>query len=147
MAHSPSPGPSSLSNPLLTASRLSATPPLSHQPLSKRDKRRSNIEHRLKDISTSFTTNRDFHLRNQLASITRDIIYIASANPYENAPLDDGADDLSANASLVMSTASSTVDDRLPLGKFALQFVNDVNDAMEDKDANLTGLHVSHRFL
>ena len=143
MAYSPSPGPSGFGANLLSARRPSATPPLSQQPLSKRDKRRIAIENRLKDISASFASNRDAHLRSQLNALSKDIVFINRADPYQNGILDDGLDDLGGGGSSIAAGAVDR-DMRVPLGKHALQFVNDINDAMEERDAGLTNVHVSH---
>ena len=123
--------------------RLSLSPPPNMAPLSKRDKKRSAIENRLKEISTNFTMNRDVNLRNQLNALSRDILYINQADPYQDKPLDDSPDDLSFDMSGAPPSASVDGDSRAPLGKHAVQFVNDVNDAMEERDANLTKTHVS----
>ena len=142
MANSPSPGPTTFANMFGSHRHLSATPPLSQQPLSRRDKKRSAIENRLKDITNNFTSNRDFHLRSQLNALSRDIQFINQADPYQNRPLDDGADDLSIDLSSIAMAGSVDGEARTSLGKFALQFVGDVNDAMEERDASLTSTHV-----
>ena len=144
MAHSPTPQSGTLPPGMMFGRRLSATPPPNpQQPLSKREKKRSAIENRLKEITTSFTANRDMRLRNQLNSIARDIIYINQCDPHQDKPLDDGPDDLMLDVSGAPVSASTEGESRVPLGKHALNFVNDVNDAMEDRDANLVKTHVS----
>ena len=142
MACSPSPGPSNLAGTFHNARNRSATPPPAQQPLSKRDKRRIAIENRLKDISSSFASNRDAHLRSQLNTLSKDIIFINRADPYQNGILDDGIDGSVGNVSSI-GTISGDTETRAPFGKYALQFVNDINDAMEERDAGLTSVHVS----
>ena len=85
--------------------------------------------------------NRDVNLRNQLNALSRDIHYINQADPYQYRPLDDSPDDLSMDMSGAPGGADG--DNRMPLGKHALSFVNTINDAMEERDANLTETHVS----
>ena len=142
MAYSPSPGPSTFTAPFVGARRRSATPPLAQQSLSKRDKRRIAIETRLKDISTSFASNRDAHLRSQLNALSKDIVFIGKADLYQNGVLDDGIDSAGDASSIVASSADT--ESRVILGKYALRFVNDINDAMEERDAGLTNVHVSN---
>jgi hypothetical protein len=127
--------------------RLSATPPLTQQPLSKRDKKRSQIENRVKDIAAGLTAHRDVNLRTQLNALSRDMLYINRAELYAAKRLDDQAEDLvteipniNAMGSLEPETA------RLPLGSNAARFVEQVNCAMDERDANIANLHVSFFF-
>jgi hypothetical protein len=93
------------------------------------------IDQRLKDIASSFTSNRDLHLRNQLNALSRDMQFITRTDPYANKLLDDQADQLSIEQGLVDA-------DTRPLGSFAASFVDDVNDEMEIRDAGLTDIDV-----
>jgi hypothetical protein len=142
MPHSPSPAPGGGFHGHSNHRRLSASP-TSQYPLSKRDKKRNAIENRLKDIMTTFSTNREYHLRAQLNALTRDIHFITKVDSYQNKPLDDGADDLTTEIGSV--TGSVDGDNRVPLGRYAGQFVEQVNDAMEERDATLTEVDVSVR--
>jgi hypothetical protein len=141
MAHSPSPTPGGGFHGHSSHRRPSASP-TSQYPLSKRDKKRNAIENRLKDIVTSFSNNREYHLRAQLNALTRDIHFITRVDSYQNKPLDDGADDLTTEIGSV--TGSVDGDTRVPLGRFAAQFVDQVNEAMEERDTALTEVDVSH---
>ena len=143
MAQSPSPHPATLSGGLLSGRRLSITPPLPQQPLSKRDKKRSQIETKLKEIANDFTNNRDPNLRNQMTALIRDIQYINQADPYQDGPLDDRPDDLSTDISGAAVSGAADGENRMPLGHHAVDFVNEINDAMEERDASLTKTHVS----
>ncbi len=121
--------------------RLSTTPPLLQQPLTKRDKKRQAIEQRLKDIAFSFLASREFHLRNQLGPISRDMHFINRCNPYHNRLLDDNADEVFSD--ILSQTGSVDGEARAPpLGKYALDFVERVNDTMEQRDTHLTEIHV-----
>ena len=76
------------------------------------------------------------------------------ADPYREAPLDDMGDDVDDMVALAMGgshtpTGSGSQGTRRPesdaaalAGRWYLQFVEDVNNAMEDKDATLTMLEV-----
>lgn len=144
MAHSPSPGPSTMANLGATNRRLSPSPPLPQLPLSKRDKKRSQIENKVKELLAARHANRDANLRAQLNALSRDIHYINRADLYQNQPLGDGPDDLMAEVASVAAFGTGEAEiTKVPLGKNAAQFVDMVNDAMEERDASLTNVNVS----
>jgi hypothetical protein len=131
--------------------RLSPTPPLT-QPISKRDKRRTNIEQKFKDLVSNFSQNREAQLRAQLNALSRDMYFINQANPYQNKPLADFAGDLFIDIGALDNSvaggqrgepSSTNSDTRVPVGKFAAQYVEQINDAMEERDADLTEVDVS----
>ena len=143
MAHSPSPGPSGMAAMNIANRRLSPSPPLTQQPLSKRDKKRGQIDNRVKELVAARHANRDANLRAQLNALSRDIHYINRAELYQNQPLGDGPDDLMAEVASV--TASGTGEPeitKVPLGRNAAQFAEQINNAMEERDASLTNVHV-----
>ena len=131
--------------------RLSTTPPL---PLlvSKRDKKRLAALERLNDISASFALNRDAHYRTQLQSLQLDMNYINHADPYQNKPLEDTADEICAeitssligNAHGGIRSGARATDFEAPpgLGKWSAIFPQEVNNAMEERDTQLTELAV-----
>lgn len=140
MAQSPIPG-------ILSTNNMSGSPTLGQQPLSKRDKKRQAVENRISNIAESFAQNRDGHSRTQLSAITSDILFIIRSNAYANKPLDDTADEpFSDNASLPSAAGSidGEVSRTLPLGKFGQRFVDNVNDAMEERDARVTEVDVCY---
>lgn len=117
---------------------------------SKRDKRRNMLAEKLGEMMASFSENRDSHYRAQLAALTADISLIMKADPYANAPLDDGGEEASELISQIMGnnvpTAPSAGTDYIAqCGKYYSRFVDAVNDAMEERDYNLTMLYVSCR--
>ncbi|KAI4089452.1 MAG: hypothetical protein LQ344_005366 [Seirophora lacunosa] len=129
---------------------LSATPP----PLSKRDKRRNAMLDRLQEISSSFAENRDYHYRRQLQTLQCDLNLITHAEPYRNQPLDEVVDDADDEAAL---SAAGTrggqygptvgANERQPkIGKWGRRFIEDVNNAMEDRDAQLSLVVERHNF-
>ena len=151
MAHSPSPSPSPFVGSLTIPRLQSATPPLA-VPISKRDKRRFGIDNKFKTIVEEFSTSRETHLRAQLNSISKDIYYINQANPYLNKPLDDLAEDLAIDFntlgefglnSLRGASTAAESESRIPLGRYAAQFVERVNNFLEERDAGLTEVDVS----
>ena len=88
--------------------------------------------------------NVNITFRAQLNALSRDIHYMTRADLYQNQPLGDSPDDLIAEVASAAASGSMEPEiARLPLGKNAAAFVNEVNDAMEERDANLTNVHVS----
>lgn len=136
--------------------RHSGSPPLQLY-LSKRDKKRLNMAEKLIEISNNFAANRDAIYRKQLQTYQADINFIQSANPYENKPLDDPADDQSdevagsAAASIqgslrhtqhILLNGRGRIEPTFKTGKYASKYVQEINDAMEKRDADLTTLAV-----
>jgi hypothetical protein len=122
-----------------------ASPP--PQP-SKRDKRRNMLADKLSDMMASFSDNRDSHYRAQLAALQADINLITKADCYANKPLDDAGEEASELVAQIMGNAvpsapSAGTDYIAQCGKYYSRFVDAVNDAMEERDYNLTMLWVS----
>ncbi|KAI9807163.1 MAG: hypothetical protein M1825_005881 [Sarcosagium campestre] len=138
---------------------LSPSPPA--QPLSKRDKRRSVLQDKLSDLASSFTANRDAHYRQQLSALQLDMQLIVRAEPYTEAPLADGPDEIVAmidalagnasQASLPGSAAGLPGQRRLEVeaaalkGRWHARFAKIINDALEDRDAAITMLHTKYQ--
>jgi hypothetical protein len=118
--------------------------------VSKRDKRRNMLADKLSDMMTSFSDNRDSHYRAQLAALQADINLILKADPYTNKPLEDAGDEASELITSIMGTTALTApsagtDYVAQCGKYYGRFVDSVNDAIEDRDRDLTMLFVSLR--
>ncbi|KAL8686679.1 MAG: hypothetical protein Q9218_006942 [Villophora microphyllina] len=113
--------------------RQSPTPP----PLTKREKRKNAMAERLRDISANFAENREYHYRRQLQALQRDVSFITYAEPYQNRPMDEAIDDYGLDGS----------NERQPRGgKWARNFIEEVNNAMEDRDAQLCLIVDRHNF-
>lgn len=115
---------------------------------SKRDKRRNMLADKLAEMMASFSDNRDSHYRAQLAALQADINLIMKADPYANKPLEDGGEEAAELISQIMGNAvptapSAGTDYVAQCGKYYSRFVDAVNDAMEERDYNLTMLWVS----
>lgn len=122
--------------------------------MSKRDKRRNALSERLSDLTNQFTRNRDAHFRKQLQSLQIDMNLIMRADPYKERPLEDHPDEI---AELISTTVGANIlggghgghrraeNDAAPYaGKWYQKFVEEINDAQENRDAQLTLLEVSH---
>ena len=119
--------------------------------MNKRDKKRQVIADRLTDIVNNFAEKRDVFYGQRLLSLTADMNHINNAQLYDNKALEESDYDITDNqqpdASLLAGASGGQgvrVQPRQRLGKHAAAFVQDVNDALEDKDAELTRLAVSH---
>ena len=116
---------------------------------------------RLNDITTAFNVNRDTYSKNQLNSLSRDMNYITRANVYQPHPLEDTADDIFAaiNNSITdvvsngmrggaLMNGFGDMETRTGSGKWSAIFTQEINNAMEERDADLTQLMVCiHRTL
>ncbi|GAB7358884.1 hypothetical protein MBLNU230_g4107t1 [Neophaeotheca triangularis] len=114
------------------------------QPLSKRDVRRKRIVERLDRMLLTFNSNQHQHYRAQLQAIQADMTLILRADPYNGAPLEDGGEeiaqmvrDLGAN---VQGDTQAREDFDALAGVRYREFVREVNDQIEVRDAELTAL-------
>ena len=120
------------------------------------------MENRLAEISSSFAENRDHLYRKQLQALQADLNYIQAARLYDNTPLDEvgdeGPEEISTSAAA--STAGSLRNahqaylnghTRLEVpyrtGRQTAEFIQEINDAMEQRDADLTTLVVCNKYL
>jgi hypothetical protein len=115
--------------------------------VSKRDKRRNMLAEKLTDMMASFSDNRDSHYRAQLAALQADISLILKADPYANKPLDEDGEEASELITQIMgpnlpSAPSAGTDYIAQVGKHYSRFVEAVNDAMEERDVNISMLFV-----
>lgn len=99
------------------------------------------IDQRLKEIAQSFSQNRDTHLRTQLNGLSRDMHFVTRVDPYQNKLLDDEPDDLSVEVASI--TGGGVENEKLPLGRLATAFVDQINDEIESRDAGITEADVS----
>lgn len=118
--------------------------------VSKRDKRRNMLADKLSEMMASFSDNRDSHYRAQLSALQADINLILKADPYMNKPLDDAGEEAtelvgSIMGSNVPNAPSAGTDYAAQCGKYYGRFVDSVNDAMEDRDRDLTMLWNKHQ--
>ena len=135
---------------------LSPTPHPAHllpqQPQSKRDKRRTALSDRLTGLTNSFhnPTNprlRDNQYRAQLQSIQGDIILVqrADVSGRDLHLMDDSAESIQTKVDAMFANdpLRDTIADQGMAGRWYSKFVENVNDAMEARDADLTLLWVT----
>ncbi|KAK5115232.1 hypothetical protein LTR62_001432 [Meristemomyces frigidus] len=128
----------------------SASPLPAHP--TKRDVRRTRIADRLQMMIDSFSTNQPSHYRAQLQAVQVDMTLVLRADPYDGQPLLDSGEDVSAlvESRLAASTFVGGSDaeggavqrDYLALaGRRYAEFAGEVNDELEQRDADLAALH------
>lgn len=118
------------------------------------------MENRLAEISSSFAENRDHLYRKQLQALQADMNYIQAAHLYDNVPLDEIGDEglEEINTSAAASTAGSLrnahqahlnghtrLEAPHKTGPQAAEFIQEVNDAMEQRDTDLTTVVVCNK--
>ncbi|KAJ5103537.1 hypothetical protein N7532_004066 [Penicillium argentinense] len=113
--------------------------------MTKRDKRRSQLQERLHDLTAMFSQNRDAQFRQQLHSLQCDMTLINNADPYQDGLLPDSSEDI-----------AQLIEDTVGGGKFAKEmaslsgtwyakFVQEVNNVKEQKDSELTQVMNRHQ--
>ena len=107
---------------------------------------------RLTDISNNFTENRDILYRDRMRSLQTDMNYINNASPYDNKALEEIDEEEQASqhqngGSRGQGISSQKALQQPPLGMNARLFVQEVNDSMEERDAQLVRLTVSISFI
>ena len=89
-----------------------------------------------------FTLHRDAHYRDQLVALQFDMSLITQADPYNPEPLEDSPDEI---AKMVKEAADGTpyqAEMSKMAGRWYSEFVQEVNDAKEERDIQLTQLMV-----
>lgn len=119
------------------------------------------MENALAEISSSFAENRDHLYRKQLQALQADMNYIQAARLYDNVPLDGIGDEgpEEANTSAAASSAGSLrnahqahlnghtrLEFPYKTGPQTAQFIQEINNAMEQRDADLTTVVYRHNF-
>lgn len=123
--------------------------------LTKRDVRRNRIMERLQTMIDSFASNQHQHYRAQLQAVQVDMTLVLRADPYEGGPLEDGGEEIrglveSMTGGLQQQGADEGAAQRDYLamaGKRYAEFVREVNDELERRDADLVALNVSKDIL
>ena len=156
-ATTPPPLPDTTNNPTTTSTMAlhysplppsPSPPPHLPLPLSKRDIRRGRILERLTSMIDTFHTNQQPHYRAQLQAVQVDMTLVLRADPYSDAPLEEGSEELRTMVESMMGPTVASGDEGAERDYMALagrryrEFVREGNDALERRDAELTALHV-----
>lgn len=144
----------------VVGSGFNASPPPTQ--LSKRDKRRHALADKLNELTAKFSQKRNGYFRTELQLLQVEMNLILYADPYQNRPLADSGDHIAeaieralggpgyaeANQAYVARQLQRNIEGQnIPnSGRWYAKFVEDVNNAMEERDAMLTMLKV-HSYL
>ncbi|KAI9883527.1 MAG: NADPH:quinone reductase [Watsoniomyces obsoletus] len=157
--HSPRMSPSMIMGGPAAAIKIErpTTPSPTAAPISKRDRRRTALADKLNEITMAFSQNRDAHYRQQMQLLQADMHLIMSADPYQNEPLDDGGEEIANMVDAVFGGPPGTVsmngpngqsvfyrpevDEPAIKGRLFARYAEEVNNAKEERDAQLTMLH------
>ena len=105
------------------------------------------MSERLQEMISNFNANLRPHYEAQASAIQVDINLVLRANPYENTPLEDSTEEIEKQIAAVVgdkipADAVAREDFVAEAGKMYSEYIRRVNDAMEDRDVNLTLLNV-----
>lgn len=123
-------------------------------PQNSRDKKRSQVSNKIREMIDSFADNNLDHFSAQLCAIHCDLNLVMRADPY-HGPLDDSPAEISrltleardeVGKNRPFESAAAEESFKSLVGRHYSKFVDDVNGAMEDRDKELTVLFVSHLF-
>ena len=109
---------------------------------------------KLQGMINTFSSNQHAHYRAQLQALQVDMTLILRADPYTGGGVDgtgileDGGEEIktlveSMGANLPADEAAQR-DYAALAGSWYRDFAREVNDSIEQRDADLTALHVSH---
>ncbi|KKY22141.1 putative deacetylase complex subunit [Phaeomoniella chlamydospora] len=126
----------------LPAHRSPTPPP---QPLSKRDKKRNAHQDKYQDLINDFAQNRDLHFRKQLLGLQTDMMLITQADPYQPEPMDDSPEGIARQVEEAAAGTPYQQDMSPHAGKWYSKFVQEVNQAKEVRDIELSQLVVRHQ--
>jgi hypothetical protein len=106
------------------------------------------LSDKLQDMVAAFSENRDTHYKAQLAAVQADMNLIMRADPYANKPLEDNGQEAAELIHTILGNGtppapSAATDYVAQVGSHYSRFVEAVNDAMEERDYNLSMLWVS----
>jgi hypothetical protein len=107
------------------------------------------IAEKFQDMIVTFADNRDSHYRAQSAALQADINMIQKADLYSNKPLDDTGDEALDLIRGILGEGSAhnapspQADFAAQVGRFYADFVNETNNAMEERDTDISTLFVS----
>lgn len=118
------------------------SPSLPAPPLSKRDKRRTALQERLQDITTTFGGHRDEHFQQQRQALQMDLNLVMQADPYSPDFMEDSGEGVARTIDSFTQRHAYPPEVSGLAGYWYSNFVLQVNEAKEDKERELTMLMV-----
>jgi hypothetical protein len=141
MAQSPSP-PSPLGGRYRSYANRSPSPPA--QPMSKKDKRKSQHVAQLQELHDEFQYNRESQFRKQLVALQQDMNMITHTDPYLPELIDDTPEEVSRFAEQAASGTPYQSELSQSAGRWYADFVREINAAKEAKELALSSITVRH---
>ena len=140
-------------SPALGSRAHGQTPSLaSQQPQNKKERKRMQLAERMASIHQTFEQSHNDHYWAYLSAAQCEINLLMRADPYREGPLDDSPEGIAQ----LMAEARKEICGSRPIapnaeasfqhasGKFYPEFVREVNGALEQRDADLTAVHVRY---
>lgn len=121
----------------------SPSPPT--QPMSKKDKRRSQHMAQQQELQDDFQQNREAQYRQQLVALQSDMNLITHADPYQPEPIDDSPDEIARVTEQAAAGTPYQSELSALAGKWYSTFIAEVNDAKEQKELALITTAVCSR--
>jgi hypothetical protein len=141
MAQSPSPA-SPLAGVYRGYGNRSPSPPA--QPMSKKDKRKSQHVTQLQEYQDDFQYNRESQFRKQLVNLQQDMNMITHSDPYLPVSIDDSPEEISRIAEQAASGTPYQSELSQTAGRWYSEFVREINMAKEGKELALSDVTVRH---
>lgn len=116
----------------------SPSPPA--QPMSKKDKRKSQHVAQLQELQDDFQSNREAHFRRQLVSLQQDMNMITHSDPYLAESIDDSPEEVSRFAEQAASGTPYQSELSQYAGRWWAEFARDINAAKESKELALSDI-------
>lgn len=142
MAYSPSPSMAKGGGSTHFNRTMAASPP----PLNKREKRKMAFEERFNEIGQTFARNRNNQYWAQNHSVQAALTYITKQDSYRDRPLDDWPADIRDSVDAIINNnvhRKGNLEAAPRAAQFAASYAEEINRAMETRDAQLTEVVVS----
>jgi Sds3-like len=94
------------------------------------------------DLSNDFKENRSTYFHRQLVALQHDMNLITQADPYHPEPLDDSPEAISSLVEVAAAGTPYQSEISSLAGKWYSEFVQEINEAKEARDIELTQLMV-----
>ena len=94
------------------------------------------------DLSNDFSENRSAYFHKQIVALQHDMNLITQADPYNPEPLDDSPEAISNLIEVAAAGTPYQSEMSSLAGKWYSEFVQDINQAKEARDIELTQLMV-----
>ena len=125
------------------------SPPPPPPPLNKREKRKLAFEERFNGIGQAFARNRNNHFVIQNQSLQASLTYINQQDSYSDRPINDWPAHIKDNVDTILSNnprMKGHLEASPRAAHFAASYAEEINAAMEARDAQLAAVVVSTEY-